>query len=219
MNSKMNAGLIAAGVLIAAYGVGAMAESQSAQSQSGQTQSSRSQMAQPQSSGTPSSATPVTANEVVIKGQVEKVSSLRKEIQVKVDDNTKVALRIDPSVIPIQDIKKGDQIQATYLEAVALSLEPTQAQAKAPVMAEEKVQVTPSQGSATPTTIMVNTADITAQVESVDKANRTVTLKDPDGNQLVLKAGPDIREFDQLKAGDRILARYTQAMAIEVQRA
>ncbi len=47
----------------------------------------------------------------------------------------------------------------------------------------------------------------TATVDSVDYENRTGTLKLPDGTMLTFKAGPEVRNFDQVKAGDKVLIR------------
>ncbi len=44
-------------------------------------------------------------------------------------------------------------------------------------------------------------------MDSVDYENRTGNLKLPDGTMLTFKAGPEVRNFDQVKAGDKVLIR------------
>ena len=156
----------------------------------------------------------VIASEIVLKGTVQKVSPLLKEIKIKAADGNTIAMKVNPDVVPLKEIKKGDPVQVKYLESIALSLE--KAKTPAPVIAEETVEVTSAQ-STTPGAMVVNTMAVTAKVQDVDRTNRTVTLRDPEGNQLTLKAGPAVEGFDQIKIGDLILARYTQALAIEVQ--
>ena len=56
-------------------------------------------------------------------------------------------------------------------------------------------------------------AETTAVVESVDVPNRLVTIKDESGAVQTLEVPPEVRNLPQLKAGDRIRARYKVAIA------
>ena len=58
------------------------------------------------------------------------------------------------------------------------------------------------------------TAEITAQVVGIDKATRTVTLKGPKGKIVDVVAGDEIRNFDQLRVGDMVTARYAAALSL-----
>ncbi|HQR54605.1 MAG TPA: hypothetical protein PLW72_01385 [Burkholderiaceae bacterium] len=57
---------------------------------------------------------------------------------------------------------------------------------------------------------------ITASVEALDKAKRLVTLKGPEGNTFVVQAGPEVKNFDQIKVGDLVVARYIEALTLEL---
>ena len=59
-------------------------------------------------------------------------------------------------------------------------------------------------------------ARITASVEAIDKAKRLVTLKGPEGNTFVVQAGPEVKNFDQIKVGDLVVARYIEALTLEL---
>ena len=61
-----------------------------------------------------------------------------------------------------------------------------------------------------------DTVQASATVESVDAATRRVRLLRPDGRAMVVQAGPSVRNFEQLRAGDRVTVRYTEALAAEV---
>jgi len=63
-----------------------------------------------------------------------------------------------------------------------------------------------------------DTVQSTATVESVDTANRRVRLLRADGRSMVVQAGPSVRNLEQIKVGDRVTVRYTEAMAAEVVR-
>ena len=64
----------------------------------------------------------------------------------------------------------------------------------------------------------VRAVQISAQVVGIDKATRTVTLKGPKGNVVDVVAGDDVRNFDQIKVGDLVVARYAQALTLELRK-
>jgi hypothetical protein len=65
---------------------------------------------------------------------------------------------------------------------------------------------------------VVREAEISAQVVAIDKATRTVTLKGPQGNVVDVVAGDEVKNFDQIKLGDFVVARYAQALTLELRK-
>jgi hypothetical protein len=63
-----------------------------------------------------------------------------------------------------------------------------------------------------------NVVRISASVEAIDAATRTLTLKGPRGNVVDLVAGPEVRNFDQIKVGDLVVVRYVQALSLELKK-
>ena len=61
-------------------------------------------------------------------------------------------------------------------------------------------------------------AEISAQVVGIDKATRTVTLKGPKGNVVDIVAGDEVKNFDQIRLGDMVVARYVQALTLELRK-
>jgi len=59
---------------------------------------------------------------------------------------------------------------------------------------------------------------ITASVEGVDAANRTVTLKGPRGRVVTLPVGSEVQNFDQIKAGDIVVVRYLEALSLDLKK-
>lgn len=59
---------------------------------------------------------------------------------------------------------------------------------------------------------------VKATVESIDKPNRTVTLKGPEGNLVALQVDPSVKRFDELKVGDVVTATYTESIAVKVRK-
>ena len=65
---------------------------------------------------------------------------------------------------------------------------------------------------------IVRAAEISAQVVAIDKATRTVTLKGPQGHAVDIVAGDEVKNFDQIKLGDFVIARYAQALTLELRK-
>jgi hypothetical protein len=85
----------------------------------------------------------------------------------------------------------------------------------------DKTGGTPSGGEETsPTTRRAVTRSVsqqmsvTATIENVDKKNRKLTLKDPDGDDVTVHVPKEVQGFDKLKAGEAIDITYREGLAM-----
>jgi hypothetical protein len=62
---------------------------------------------------------------------------------------------------------------------------------------------------------MSNSAALTATVEALDPAMRTVTLRDKEGHLFVIDAGP-AAALDRVKIGDEVQVRYKETVAFQL---
>ncbi len=69
-----------------------------------------------------------------------------------------------------------------------------------------------------PGVVVVEAVDVSAKVHAIDKKKRTVTLKGPDGKLVTTKVDKSVKAFDILKVGDSVHARFTEAVAISVEK-
>jgi hypothetical protein len=60
--------------------------------------------------------------------------------------------------------------------------------------------------------------DVSATVTAIDAAKREVTLKRADGTLTTVAVSDQVRNFDQIRVGDTVHARYTQAVALELKK-
>jgi len=65
---------------------------------------------------------------------------------------------------------------------------------------------------------VVETMKVTATITAIDKATRDVTLKGPQGNEITVTAGPDVKNFDNLKVGDQVNLNYIEALTLELKK-
>jgi len=62
--------------------------------------------------------------------------------------------------------------------------------------------------------VYVNTLTVSARVTAIDTASRRVKLMGPDGNTFVVKAGPEVVNFDQIGVGDQINVIVTEELIV-----
>lgn len=62
------------------------------------------------------------------------------------------------------------------------------------------------------------TITLGATVTAIDKASRTVTLKGPQGNEVQVVAGPEVRNFAQIHVGSVVELSYVEALALELKK-
>jgi hypothetical protein len=63
---------------------------------------------------------------------------------------------------------------------------------------------------------IAQTVEVSAKVVAIDKATRTVTLKDAKGRTLDVVAGDEVKRFDEVKLGDVLVVRYVQALTMQL---
>lgn len=105
----------------------------------------------------------------------------------------------------------------TLLASTAL-IQTAFAQEKTKPMAEPSVEgaiITGKQKGA------VGVADVVvsrATITQVDQAARTVTVKRPAGDEVVIKVSDRVKNFAQVKVGDQIVLRQGQALVMELKK-
>lgn len=58
----------------------------------------------------------------------------------------------------------------------------------------------------------------TLTVQSIDNATRSVLLKRANGDLLQVIAGDEVKNFDQIKVGDKVISRHTRALVLELKK-
>lgn len=73
-------------------------------------------------------------------------------------------------------------------------------------------------GSAPGAVGIVQSVDVAATITAIDAATRAVTLKGPQGRELSIVAGPEVKNFAQLKVGDVVNVKYAEALTLELKK-
>jgi hypothetical protein len=78
------------------------------------------------------------------------------------------------------------------------------------VPASSIAQKPPTQGAAI--------IGVTATIDSIDVANRTVMVKDLDGFLTPIRCGPEVKRFDELKVGQKVTFRFYESVLQAIQK-
>ena len=76
--------------------------------------------------------------------------------------------------------------------------------------------VTPARAASPPPTMVTKSMTAVATVESVDPTTRQVLLSGPGGRFLTVTAGPDVRRFSDIHAGDHLVLTFHKAVAVQM---
>jgi len=99
------------------------------------------------------------------------------------------------------------KVTFAFLLAAAVTAATAQAQTGAAVV-----------GTAPGKATVAETIKLTGTITAIDKATRDVTLKGAQGNEITVTAGPDVKNFDNMRVGDQVTAQYVEALTLELKK-
>ena len=65
---------------------------------------------------------------------------------------------------------------------------------------------------------VADTIKVSATITAIDAKTRDVTLKTTEGKEAVVTAGPEVKNFAQLKVGDKVDMQYVEALTLELKK-
>ena len=66
--------------------------------------------------------------------------------------------------------------------------------------------------------MITETIKAQAVISALDADHRVITLKAADGSSYDMVAGPEVKNFDQLKVGDKVNVQYVRALSLELKK-
>jgi len=67
-----------------------------------------------------------------------------------------------------------------------------------------------------PPVVVSTTREMVAAVDRVDARTRTIVVRGPDNKPQTLQLGPEVRNFEQIRRGDRVRLHYEEAIAVRM---
>src|SRR5215467_9872937 len=118
-----------------------------------------------------------------------------------------------PNMVNFDQIHIGDKVRATVTEALAVSVR----KAGTPPNVGDTVAVALAPKGAKPGMFVANTEEATSKIMDVNHVTRTITLAELTRGPKTIKLAPGVNMAD-LKKGDDVVVRYTDALALAVEK-
>jgi hypothetical protein len=154
----------------------------------------------------------VVVEAVTVKAKVDAVDKDKRRFTLTGPRGNTATVKAGPEVRNFDQIKVGDTLTVRYLESVALFVR----RSDQPPAATEIGAVEVAPKGQKPAGTVVSTVEATGTVEAADLAKRTVTLKGPEGKTRTFNVDPSVKRLAELKKGDQVVARHTEALALSV---
>ena len=165
---------------------------------------------------------------VSVTATVKSVDPKTRLIKLEGPDGKKLKVTAGSEVRNLDQLNAGDQITITYQDARLLSLHKGTSVARQGEVAMGAFQ---AESGTTPAGAVVRTIDLIASVESLDAANRVVTLKGlqrssgpgrpmqdiEDADATITLTVPDTISLADIEVGDKVRAAYRQGVAVSVE--
>jgi hypothetical protein len=175
----------------------------------------RANLAEVKPTGTPGQATAVRTQ--LLAAKVESVDAASRKVNVLWQDGRKETIAVGPAVKRLEEIAPGDQVLVDVQQQLRLEYQlPGSPSVPLTVVGEGGRTVTASAGA--PGAVVSSGFQATVTVKKIDAATRIVALQDPAGASYEVWASTDVA-LEKLKVGDRLLATYTEATVVRVEKA
>jgi hypothetical protein len=150
---------------------------------------------------------------VKITAQVVAIDKASRTVTLKGPKGNVVDVVAGDEVKNFDQINVGDFVVVNFLQSLSLELQ--KAKSGPGGISEQSAAVTAKPGES-PAAAAAHQVTAIAKVTAVDKKAKTITLKGPRGNSVMLDVhNPD--QFKVVKVGDNVLVTYTEAVAISVE--
>jgi outer membrane protein OmpA-like peptidoglycan-associated protein len=150
---------------------------------------------------------------MVITAEVLAIDKADRIVTLRGPNDNEVDIMVSEEARNFDQIKVGDQVRVKYFESVAIYLGDAGTQPEAGA----SVAVGRTAEGDKPGAYTVSIVEMSAAIVGIDRNERTLTLKLPDGEVVTRDVDPSVQMFDTLRVGDTIHVRMTEAFAISVE--
>jgi hypothetical protein len=158
----------------------------------------------------PGKAAAVRTSKIV--ATVEAVDVQKRQIDLKGPKGNVATLAVGPEVRNLAQVKVGDQVGVTYVEALSLELKKDGKELRSRTDTTAAVKAAPGEK---PAAAVGEQIKVIADVAGVDTKTQIVTLRGP--KRIVELYVADPEQIKLIKIGDQVEATYTQALAVAVE--
>lgn len=153
------------------------------------------------------------SEELSFTATVEAIDYDTRHVTLKGPQGDTMSFYVDEAAYNFKEVEVGDLVDITYRASIAINLDKGSGQDPSVVVGGAATRAPEGRK---PEGAAYNVIELRAIVEDIDYENRTVDLKGPRGNIVTVEVDEDVKNFKNIKKGDEVSARYTEAVAISV---
>jgi len=157
----------------------------------------------------------VISEMVELKAKVDSVDQAKRLVTLSDAKGDKVTVKAGPAVKNLDQIKAGDEVVIKHYESLALFVRKGGEAASA----SETTAVAVAAKGQEPAAVAVDTFEYKAKVEAVHPELHRITLMGPDGKKRSFKVHEDVKTLKEIKKGDELVLRHTEALAVSIDKA
>jgi Cu/Ag efflux protein CusF len=149
---------------------------------------------------------------VTATATVQKVDLATRMVTLRRADGSLITFRADERVRNLPQVKVGDEVTATYYEALAYSVKRP---GDAAVGTRREEEATRAKLGERPGAAAGRVTTVTTRIVAIDRSAGTVTLERPDGEAVTVKVR-EPKNLERVAVGDLVEITLTEAVAISV---
>ena len=153
-------------------------------------------------------------NTVQVTAIVVDVNARRRRVTLRGPDGKIETIRVSSEVQNLPQVRRGDQVVLTYVEALAIQLR--KKGSATPSVIEDTAAERAARGQM-PGAAEAQSVTVVAKITAIDRKAQTVTLKGPEGRTATVKVR-NPANLEKARVGDLVEATYIEAVAISVER-
>jgi hypothetical protein len=127
---------------------------------------------------------------VVSRATVDAIDYEKRTMTLKLPDGTARIVKVGSEVKHVDQGKTDDLDHTAFVESIAVLISTPNASTRKK-----------------PENVVTGPLLLTAKVDTIDHAHRTVSLKSPQGNLKTLSVGRNVANFILMKEGDQVVVR------------
>jgi hypothetical protein len=156
----------------------------------------------------------VMADTVTATAKITDLDRAGRKVTMRDERGDERSMIAGPEIKNFDQIEIGDTVTAEYIVEIGVYV---RAAGEPPSgAAVTSVEVAPK--GQKPTATMVQQTEITATIDEIDYAKRSVVLRNAEGKTRLIQVNERVQNLEQFKKGDEIAIRHTEALAISVRK-
>ena len=144
---------------------------------------------------------------------VTRIDAEKRKVTLLTRDGKETTVKCGPEVVNFDQIRVGDKLKILVTQELAVAM--GTAGASSSDGGADMVALAPK--GAMPGGMMASTVQATAKVTAIDLKHHKATLQLPDGSSKSFDVRPDV-DLTQRKVGEEVVIRFTEALALSVEK-